>query len=84
MLLNGGNTEELYKLDNEDGRLLMAQSLQKQHPDIVDVRRRWGRWQHYVNYKPFKGNKLIKKKGLRVKKDADNYGMKLVKVSDIV
>jgi hypothetical protein len=82
--MTGGNTEDLYKLDNEDGRLLMAQSLQKQHPDIVTIRKRWGRWQHKVDYRSFKGNKLIKRKGLRVKKGSDNYGMKLVKVSDTV
>lgn len=80
MTMKGGNTEELYKLDNEDGRLLMAQSLWKQHPDVVKIVRKWGRWQHQVDYRPFKANKLIKKEGIEIPKGVNNYGMKLVKV----
>jgi hypothetical protein len=60
MKMKGGNTESLYKLENADGRLLMAQSLQRQHPDVTTIVRKWGRWQHNVNYKPFINNKLIK------------------------
>lgn len=63
MHMKGGNTESLYKLgDGVDGRLLMAQSLQQQHPDVVKITKKWGRYQHQVNYKPFKNNRLIKKR----------------------
>src|SRR5262245_58556920 len=59
MTVKGGNTEELYKLNNHhDGRLLMAQSLQRQHPDVVTISHKWGRWQHHVDYRPFRNNKL--------------------------
>jgi len=62
MTMKGGNTEELYRQDKEmDGRWLMAESLRRQHPDVVEVTRKWARWQHRVNYKPFKNNKLIRK-----------------------
>lgn len=81
MTMKGGNTESLYKLDGEDGRLLMAQSLYKQHPDVVQVKRRWNRWQHVVDYRPFKNNRLIKKEGMKIKKGVNNYGMKLVSAS---
>jgi hypothetical protein len=81
MTMKGGNTESLYKLDNADGRLLMAQSLQKQHPDVVKITRKWGRWQHQVDYRPFKFNKLIKKKGVKIPEGVNNYGMVLVKKS---
>lgn len=60
MTCKGGNTESLYNLKGQDGRLLMAQSLQKQHPDVTKVIRRWGRWQHSVNFRQFKANKLVK------------------------
>lgn len=79
MTLKGGNTESLYKLDNADGRLLMAQSLQQQHPDVVKIGRRWGRWQHVVDYRPFKGNQLIKKAGIVIPEGINNYGMVLTK-----
>lgn len=82
MKMKGGNTEELYKLDGKvDGRLLMAQSLQEQHPDITTITRKWGRWQHQVYYENFKRlNKLQPKKGLKVKDGWDNYGMELVDI----
>lgn len=56
LTMKGGNADELYK---GKGRLLMAQSLQQQHPDIVKITWRWGRPQHCVDYKPFKRNKLL-------------------------
>lgn len=82
MTMKGGNTEALYKLDNEDGRLLMAQSLQQQHPDVTKIVRKWGRWQHSVDYRPFKKNKLRLKPGIAIPEGVDNYGMVLTKRDD--
>jgi len=56
MTMSGGNTDELYQ---EDGRLKMAESLRDQHPDVVTITRKWDRWQHQVNYEPFKRNALV-------------------------
>jgi hypothetical protein len=58
----GGNTTELYDGDGNaatrntdtEGRKQMAESLRTQHPDIVNVGRKFNRWQHSVNYKGFK------------------------------
>ena len=75
--MKGGNTEELYK---DDGRLKMAESLQEQHPDVVKVTWKFGRWQHNVDYRPFKNNKLIKKQNLNIPDVVNNYGMKLIKI----
>jgi hypothetical protein len=83
MTIKGGNTESLYKLDNEDGRLLMAQSLQQQHPDVTKITRKWGRWQHQVDYRPFKHNRLIKRADIEIPQGVNNYGMKLVKREEI-
>jgi hypothetical protein len=57
MTMKGGNTDELY---SGDGRKLMAESLKNQHPDIVKITKKWGRWQHQVNFKIF-NNKLKEK-----------------------
>lgn len=76
MKCKGGNTDQLYV---GDGRLKMAQSLLNQHPDVVKIKQKWGRWQHVVNYRPFKKNKLIRKPGVEIKHGSDNYGMVLVK-----
>ena len=55
MTMKGGNTDELYQ---KEGRLEMAKSLQEQHPDVVKITHKWGRWQHLVDYSQFKKNKL--------------------------
>ena len=82
MTMKGGNTESLYKLgDGKDGRLLMAQSLQQQHPDVCAITRKWGRWQHQVDYRPFKKNRLIKKSGIIIPQGVNNYGMVLKRIS---
>jgi len=79
MKMKGGNTEELYKLDGQkDGRLLMAQSLQQQHPDVTKIVWKWGRWQHSVDYRPFKNNRLIRRPGVEIPEGVNNYGMKLI------
>lgn len=59
--IKGGN-EEIYR---DNGRLKMAQSLVKQHPDVVLIDWRFGRWQHKVNYDPFKNNLLKLKSNWR-------------------
>lgn len=76
MSMKGGNTDELYQ---GDGRLLMAQSLQEQHPDIVQITRKWDRWQHQVDYSGFKKNKLIRKAEVIIPQGINEYGMVLTK-----
>lgn len=76
MRLKGGNTDELYA---GDGRLLMAQSLQEQHPDVTKIVRKWGRWQHQVDYSRFKYNKLIKRADIEIPDEPNEYGMKLIR-----
>ena len=83
MTMKGGNTDELYKQDNDfDGRLEMAKHLQRQHPDVTKITRKWGGCQHQVDYRPFKKNRLIKKEGITIPKGVNNYGMVLVKKDD--
>lgn len=76
MRMKGGNTDELYK---GNGRLEMAKSLQRQHPDVVKIVHKWGRWQHQIDYRRFKANKLIKKEGIIIPEGVNNYGMELVR-----
>ncbi len=79
MTVKGGNTDQLYK---DDGRLLMAQSLQQQHPDITKVVWKFNRWQHEVDYSSFKSNQLIPVDPKVVYEGVNNYGMKLVKLAE--
>jgi len=72
MTMKGGNTDELY-VDN--GRLKMAESLNKQHPDVAKIVWRYGRWHHHVDYSPFKRTQLKLKKSVTLSKEPNNYGM---------
>ena len=56
--LSGGNTDTIY--NNMDNRKEFAESLQKQHPDVVGVVQRFGRWHHQVDYSSFKKNRMTK------------------------
>lgn len=81
LTMKGGNTDELYK---DDGRLKMAQSLVDQHPDIVRVSWKWNRYQHHVDYRPFKKNKLIRRTDLIIPDNkVNNYGMELKTIETI-
>jgi len=81
MTASGGNTDELYK---DDGRLKMAQSLCEQHPDVVKITWKWGRWQHQVDYRDFKRNKLILRPDANISEGVNNYGMILQTESEFV
>lgn len=81
MTMKGGNTDDLYRQgEGFDGRLEMARALQRQHPDVVKVARLWGRWQHQVDYRPFKGNRLRRRPDLVVHDGVNDYGMELRRV----
>ena len=73
--MKGGNTDTIY--NTGDNRREFAESLQKQHPDVVKVTWKFNRWHHQVNYKGFK-QKLIRKENLVVENKINNYGMALI------
>jgi hypothetical protein len=76
MTMKGGNTDELYQ---GDGRLEMARSLQRQHPDVTRISRKWGRWQHHVDYRQFQANRLRLRPDAKIPEGVDDFGMALVK-----
>jgi hypothetical protein len=73
--MNGGNTAEFYK---DEGTLNKSQMLVEMHPDVATLTHKFNRWHHHVDYRPFKSNVPIKKLGLKIPKETNNYGMKLV------
>ena len=69
--MKGGNAD-IY--DNTNNRYEFAKSLYDQHPDVVKIVKKWGRYHHQVNYKVFK-NRLLKKEPLKKYDKINNYGM---------
>lgn len=78
--MKGGNTEAFYEYE---GTLNKSKMLEELHPDVAKVVWRFNRWHHHVNYSSFRDNKLKKKKGLKIKKGINNYGMKVIKIKRI-
>lgn len=70
--MKGGNTDEFY---NDEGTFLKSKILEDMHPDVARVTKKFSRWHHHVNYKPFKQNRLRLKEGIVVPRGVDNYGM---------
>jgi hypothetical protein len=76
MKQKGGNTDNVY--NTGDHRRAFAESLQKQHPDVVKVVWKFKRWHHQVDYSPFKRNKPKLKKGITPLDRVNEHGMRLV------
>jgi len=74
MKVKGGMTN-YYKETNN--RREFAEELVRAHPDIVKLTKKWGRYQHQVDYRPFKRNKLQLKNDAELKSGINNYGMVL-------
>lgn len=73
--IGGGCTKEFYV---HEGTLPKSAIQVKMHPDVSRLVWRWGRWHHYVDYSPFKRNKLVKRKDVDIPAGVKNYGMVLV------
>jgi hypothetical protein len=81
MTVKGGNTPIYQQMGpGFDGRLEMAKALQRLHPDVTKVTRKWGRWQHHVDYRPFAGNRLVLRPGVEPPAGTDEFGMELRRV----
>lgn len=76
-VLPGGNTEAFYA---KEGTLPKSQMLARMHPDVARLLYRFGRPHHYVDYRPFKANRLIRKPDIVIPEGTDNYGMHLVQL----
>jgi hypothetical protein len=72
--MKGGNTEELYGA----GTFEKSKMLVDLHPDCVKLVRRYGRWHHDVDMRPFRNNKFILKDDIVIPKEPNEYGMVLV------
>ena len=85
--VSGGNTAEFYHAENSDkiseegwnaeGTVNKSQMLVDMHPDVTRLVWRYNRWHHWVDYEPFKKNKLKYKPGVNPENKENNYGMRL-------
>lgn len=72
--MRGGNSQEFY---DEEGTMNKSKMIEDLHPDVAKVVWRFNRWHHYVDYRPFKQNKLIERDPSATYPEND-YGLKRV------
>ena len=73
--VKGGNSAEFY---DDEGTKNKSQMLVDMHPDVTTLTKRWNRWHHQVNYKPFENNKPILRDDVNIKDKINEFGMLLV------
>lgn len=71
--IKGGNSIEFYE---HEGTLPKSKMQVAMHPDVSSLTWRFNRWHHYVDYSPFKKNRLSLD-DVEVPKGIDNFGMVL-------
>ena len=79
--IKGGNTKEFYAKEGTYPKSRMQVAM---HPDVSRLTWRFGRCHHYVDYKPFKNNKLYRKPDITISEEINEYGMKLRTVGEQV
>jgi hypothetical protein len=72
--MRGGNSAEFY---DDEGTYPKSKMLADMHPDVAEVVFKFGRWHHYVDYTPFKKNRLIKVVNTEKMPKVNNYGLEL-------
>ena len=91
--LKGGNTEVFYAAEGKDGKTEIFEgdynplgtvkkslNLLELYPEVTQVSYRYGRVHHHVDYSKYKSNELLLRKGVKVPKSSNNYGMQLVRL----
>jgi hypothetical protein len=93
--VRGGNTQEFYHAEgtldkeawrggnlNSEGTINKSQMLVDMHPDVARMVFRYGRWHHWVDYSPFKKNKLKMREDAVHMEGINNYGMRLITLKE--
>jgi hypothetical protein len=75
----GGNTDEFYA---KEGTLEKSKMQVRLHPDVSRLVWKFGRPHHHVDYRPFKANRLRRKPGIVIPEGVNEYGMKLVRLTE--
>lgn len=74
--VKGGNNADFY---SKEGTLPKSKMLVYVYPEYAKLTYKFGRAHHHVDYRPFRTNKLRKKKDVEIIKTPNNYGMSLNK-----
>ena len=78
-VIGGGNTGEFYA---KEGTYPKSKMLVDVYPQYAKLKHRFGRIHHFVDYTPFKKNKLVRKPEINLDAlpNINEYGMKIKKI----
>lgn len=77
-VIRGGNTKEFYA---KEGTLAKSIMQVRMHPDASKLKYRFGRIHHYVDYSPFKKNRLVRRDDIEMPQGINEYGMQYRELS---
>jgi hypothetical protein len=93
--LKGGNTEVFYGAEgkggaeditdddyNPLGTVRKSLNLLEIYPEVTKIVERYGRVHHHVDFSKYKKNQLKLRRGVRLPTKPNNYGMRLIKMTD--
>jgi hypothetical protein len=70
--VKGGLTDQIYL---KEGTIPKSRLLAELHPDVVKIVWRFNRVHHYIDYRQFQKNKLIKRVDVDIPEGIDDFGM---------
>lgn len=76
--MKGGNQDELYKGNDKAKKMLKSRSLQEIWPQYVEVKKRFNRPHHFIDWKKHFKHPLLKKSEINITGE-NEYFLKLVK-----
>ena len=85
--MRGGNTAEFYLAEGKKkekaayatgGTDAKSEMLARVHPDVARVVWKFRRVHHEVDYTPFKSRQLVRRDGVEIAKEPDEFGMKRI------
>jgi hypothetical protein len=93
--LKGGNTDVFYSPEGKEeandlteddynplGTVRKSLNLFEIYPEVTKIVERYGRVHHHVDFRKYKKNQLNLKTGIKLPTKPNNFGMRLVKMSD--
>ena len=75
--MRGGNSKEFY---DDEGTLAKSQMIVDLHPDVSRLAKKFNRWHHHVDYRPYADTPLIYDPNYIPIPRPDEYGMKLIEI----
>lgn len=73
MTMKGGNTEYY---EATERRKEFVEELRREHPDLVELTEKWGRWHHHVDYSGFRQQPVLRE-GVEIPDGNNEYGLVL-------